>query len=92
MDKLNLSYRLIGARPGISISVRQTVDEQVMVCIADFIGVTRPLDGVVPLAGMKLAAPKSSAVDLKTGETLKRDADGSFILPTQAEYAFFLLK
>ena len=92
LDKLNLSYRLIGAKPGISISVRQTVDEQVMLCITNFIGVTRPLDGVVSLEGMKLVAPKKTAVDLKTGESLKRDENGDFILPTQTEYAFFLLK
>ena len=90
LAKRPATYRLLGAKPGISITVRKC-SEGTLVHLTNFLGITRPLDGVIPLAGMKLTAPEATATDLRTGESLSKDADGNFILPVQTEYAVFLL-
>ena len=93
LDKRGLAWRLENARPGISMTIRETQDGQALVHLTNFIGVTRPLDGVVPVEALRLAVPPQyqHALDLKTECELMRGQDGYFQLPALAEYAVFCL-
>ena len=93
IDKCGLQYRLVGARPGVSMSVRRTQAGGTLVHLTNFNGFTRPMDSVLPVRGLKLSMPAeiTSGTDLRSGKKLDRDEAGAFILPELNEYGVFLL-
>ena len=85
-------FVLRNASTGVMMTVRESRD-CVLVHLTNYTSATRPITGSAPQSGLTLTVPENfrTAVNLVTGETLRRNADGAFLLPELRQFAVFRL-
>lgn len=81
--RVPFQFRLEGALPGISMTVRQMEDGRVLVHLTNHVGATRPLDGVPAISGVTLKTPAewTSGQVLMGAQELVCQTPGCFRLP-----------
>ncbi|MFA6816447.1 MAG: alpha-amylase family protein, partial [Lentisphaeria bacterium] len=87
-----LSYSLENAMPGISMTVRKTKDDNVIIHLTNYIAAIRPISNVATISDLVLHAPEiwTCATDLQTGQKWTLFSAGVFDLLPLKEFCVIL--